>query len=566
MASTPQEIRRKLTHRLALLDADRERYRAHWVDIRDFLLPHHSIGLTGRASGAKDQIDGGKKRSKILDHAPEHALHVLASGMQSGLTSPSRPWFRLALADKALMEQSDVKLWLEICEEQLRYVFSKSNLYRSFHQGYIELGAFGTWAQLIDEDFHTGINCRSFTIGEYWIGLNARLQVDVFYRSFWMTAYQLIEEYGLDNVSTKVKNAYETGNLTTLFEVVQAIEPNDDRLDLNDLSEKPYRSVTFEAGGDDDRLLRVKGYEDFPVQAPRWSTVGAKTYGDSLAMANLGDIKMLQKIVEKQLVNLDKAMNPPLKAPSSLKNDVVNVVPGGITFSDDMAGRDNLSPLYQVPNLIEQAEAKLNAVKLQISKGFYNDLFLMLANLDRRNMTATEVAERHEEKLLMLGPVLERLNNELLDPTVTRTFNVLLRTGMLPPPPPALQGQDIHIEYISILAQAQKLVGVTNVQQFAGFVGSLGAVHPEVFDNVNFDALVEDYADRVGVSPKIMRPPELVAQMRQAKAQQAAMQQQAAIAQQLAQGAKTLSDTSVDPNNALGMLMGRMPGMAPAPN
>lgn len=562
--ATEYEIRKHFTQRLSQMDSDREKWRSHWQELQEYILPEHGFGLSG-SSTATEQLDGGKKRSKILDNTAGKAVNVLAAGMQSGLTSPSRPWFRLTLADADLMNFRPVKEWLQRVEEQIRYVFARSNVYRSLHMDYLEIGTFGTAAQIVLEDFQRGIHCRPFTIGEYWLGVNHMLEVDTFYRSYWATPDQLIGQFGKDRVSQSVQRAYDNKQ-STLVEVIHAIEPNDDRLVLPEVRGKKFRSVYFERRGETDQLLRVGGFDDFPIQSPRWLVVGGKVYGASCGMENLGDIKMLQKINEKQLINLDKALEPPLKAPSSLKNDVVNTVPGGITYADELSGRDAFGPLYNVPVLVNEAEAKIANVQDRIKRGFFSDLFLMLANLDRRNMTATEVAERHEEKLLMLGPVLERLDGELLDPLVDRTFSILARAKMLPPPPPEIAGASLDVEYISVLAQAQKMVAVTGLQQFSGFVGSLGAVRPEVFDNVDFDRMVEVYADSIGVPADIVRDADEVQQIRAAKQKQEQMAQQAAMAQQMAQGAKTLSEADLSGNNALAVLTGRQPGITPPPN
>lgn len=206
-------------------------------------------------------------------------------------------------------------------------------------------------------------------------------------------------------------------------------------------------------------------------------------------------------------------------------------------------------------------------VQERIQRGFFTDLFLMLANQPTRsNVTATEIAERHEEKLLMLGPVLERLEGELLDPLIERTFAILLRAEALPPPPPVLSGRLLDIEYVSILAQAQKLVGVTGIQQFSGFVGGIAAVRPEVLDKVDFDAMVDEYAEIVGVPPKLILPPEAVAKLRAERARAQQMQTAMAMGQQMAEGAKTLSQADLDGNNALSVLTGRQQGITPAPN
>ena len=177
-------------------------------------------------------------------------------------------------------------------------------------------------------------------------------------------------------------------------------------------------------------------------------------------------------------------------------------------------------------------------------------------------MTAREVVERHEEKMLQLGPVMERLTDELLDPLIDRTFSVLLRNGDLPPPPEELQGMELKVEYISILAQAQKLVGTSAVERLASFVGNLAGVRPEVLDKINFDEMVDQYGGMLGVPPQLIRPDEEVAKLRQARAQQAAQAQQAEAAAASVQGARVLSETDTSSDNALTRILSNLGGGA----
>ena len=161
-------------------------------------------------------------------------------------------------------------------------------------------------------------------------------------------------------------------------------------------------------------------------------------------------------------------------------------------------------------------------------------------------MTATEVAERHEEKLLMLGPVLERLHNELLSPLIDMTFTRMVEAGVLLPPPPELQGMELSVEFVSMLAQAQRAIGTNSVDRFVGNLGVVANMKPDVLDKFNGDAWVDAYADMLGVDPNMLVGGEQVAMIREnrnialaAKEQQAAIHQQALIAKDLSQAQTT---------------------------
>ncbi|MEW5726178.1 MAG: portal protein, partial [Thermodesulfobacteriota bacterium] len=180
---------------------------------------------------------------------------------------------------------------------------------------------------------------------------------------------------------------------------------------------------------------------------------------------------------------------------------------------------------------------------------FFNDLFVFL--LRRPGVTATEVVERHEEKLLLLGPVIERQQSELLDPLIERAFGILERSGRLPGAPPEIQGHDLKVEYISLLAQAQKLVGTQAVQSVLQFVGGAAAIDPRVLDKIDLDEAVDVYAEMTGVPPRVVRADEEVEKLRAERAESSRRDQAAQAALAAIQGAKSLSETKTGERNAL---------------
>jgi hypothetical protein len=560
------EFRARLNQRLGQLDIERERWRPHWRDLQRYILPEHGFNLQGLSG--EEQRDGGKKRFFIIDDTASLAVDVFAAGMQSGMTSPSRPWFRLRLEEPELNDFLPVKLWLSTVEELVYRIFSRSNFYGSVHQGYSELGVFGTWAQLIDEDYDTIIRCRPFTCGEFWLALDSKLRIEAFYRRLWMNAAQMVEEFGKENCSTAVQSQYENSQLVTLFEVIQAIELNDDRYYVPQCKGKKYRSAYFERSTSAEQLLRIKGYEELPVQCPRWAVIGGKTYGTSRGMLSLGNVKMLQKLNQKQLENLDKAVDPPLVAPTSMKNDNIFTLPAGVNFTDDLSpGNNGMRPLFQVQNYFDVVQKKIESVQEQLNVTYFVDLFKAISQYETRsNVTAVEIAQRHEEVLLILGPVIERLGTELLSPSIERTLAIAQRLGILPPPPKVIAGLPLHIEYVSILAQAQKMVGTGALQQFVAFCANIAQVFgPQVLDSINSDAVVLLYGEMTGIDPRTLNSTEVVSALRQQRQKAMQQQQQMQQAGMLAQGAKTLADTSTGPGTALSELMGRLnPSPVPA--
>ena len=523
--------RDKLLERWIALKNERSSWDSHWREISDYVLPR-----SGRFFSKKVN-DGGKVHNNIYDNTATRSMRVLAAGMMAGMTSPARPWFRLATQDEDLMKSDSVKLWLHGVTRTMLNVFARSNTYRALHTMYEELATFGTAATVVMSDFDTVIHHQALTAGEYAVATDARGYVNTLYREFEMTVGQIVDEFGQKNISQHVKNQFDRGSLDHWVTVVHVIEPRADRdVHKKDARNMPYKSCYFEHAGNDDTLLRESGYEFFPALAPRWSVTGGDIYGSSPAMESLGDIKQLQHEQLRKAQGIDYQTKPPMQVPTSLKNQGVNALPGGITYVDTAVQNGGIRTAFEVNLNLNHLLEDINDVRTRISSSFYADLFLMLANSNLGRMTATEVAERHEEKLLMIGPVLERLHNELLDPMIEMTFNRMLIAGLVPPPPPEMQEQDINVEFVSMLSQAQKAVGTNSVDRFVGNLGAIAQMKPDVIDKFDSDAWADMYSDMLGVDPNLLVGDTDVAKLREQRAQAA---QQQAQAEQLNQGADT---------------------------
>lgn len=551
----------------AQLEAERSSFIPTWRDCGEQILPRRPRFFVSDAN------KGDRRNQKIIDSTATLAARTLRSGMMGGVTSPARPWFRLSTPDPSMAEFGPVKEWLHLVTQRMSYVLMKSNYYNVKPIVYGDLGVFGTAAYSIEEDFQSVIRCNAFPVGSYMIAKDYRGMINVFVRDFRMTVRQLVEQFGQTDdrtgrpmwemFSSQVKSLWGRGEYETWIDVRHILKPNENfdprRLDSKF---KKFSSCYYEVGsasgiahydmGDDDRFLSEKGYDYFPVLCPRWEVSGEDVYGTSCPGVDaLGDTKALQLMHKRKAEAIEKMVRPPMTAPSSLRNQKASILPGDVTYVDTHTGQNGFKPAYEVNPRIAELTADIREHQQRVQRAFFEDLFLMLATSDRRQITAREIDERHEEKLLALGPVMEQLNQDDLDPTIDITFDMMMRQEMLPPPPDELAGVDLKVEYISVMAQAQKLVGIAGIERFAGFVGNIAGVHPPALQKVDIDQMIDEYGDAVGISPRIVRTDEAVAEMRaqEAKAQQA--QATAAMLQQGAGAAKDLSQADMEGDNAL---------------
>lgn len=539
MEKTEQQ---KLMSRWGQLQTERQTWFEHWQEISDYLLPRSGKFLL------QDHGRGRKRHNNIYDSTGTRALRVLAAGMMSGMTSPARPWFRLTTSDNELDDYGPVKVWLKQVTQQMRDVFARSNTYLALHSMYEELGAFGTAPSIILSDFDSVIHHHPLTAGEYCLATNYKGQVTTLYREFDKTVGEVVAEFGIDKVSPTVKSLYDRGSLDQWVTILHIIEPRSDRdASMRDAKNKAWKSCYIEKGSNTDKYLRESGYDQFPVICPRWAATGGDTYGSSPGMEALGDIKQLQQEQLRKAQGIDYMTNPPLQMPSSLKNSEVDSLPGGVTFVDVTGPSNGIRTQFDVRLDLNHLLVDIQDVRGRINAIFYADIFLMLANQADKRMTATEVAERHEEKLLMLGPVLERLHNEMLIPKIDLTFSRMLQAGIVPTPPPELQGQNLNVDFVSLLAQAQQAVGTNSVDRFVGTLGMIANIKPDVLDKFDADKWADVYSDMLGTDPELIVPSDKVALIRKARAEAQQQAQQAAMAPGLAQVARNASQ--IDPQN-----------------
>jgi hypothetical protein len=539
--------------RLSTLEKERSSFISQYQDITDYIVPRR-----GRYE-ISDRNKGDKRHDKIINSRGTMAGRTLASGLMAGLTSPARPWMEIGTPDPDMMKFAPVKEWLRLLTKIMFQIYAQGNLYNILPLVYSETGHFGTGCMTHVDDFQDVARFYAHTVGSYMIAQNDRLVVDTIVREFEMTVGNMVSQFGLENVSTAARNLWDRGNYDAVRPVVHFVEPNPERnFGSKFAQDMPFRSVYYEKGNNDkNKFLQEKGFEEFPGYAPRWDVTDNDIYGTNCpGMTALGDIKALQTLEKRKAQAVDKMVNPPLKGPGSLKNYPITTLPGGTNMYDGDTTREGLQPLYQVDPRLTELTADIAAHENRINEAFYADLFLQLANLQGvQPRNQLELAQRNEEKLLMLGPVLERMHGELLDPMNDRTFNQIMRAGIMPPPPEELAGQPLKVTYISSLAMAQRAVATGTIDRMVGFIGGFAEVKPDALDKLNADAAIDEYSNALGAPPRLINDGDTVNAIRQKREERIKQQQQLQLAQIAASAAKDASAADTSGDNLLSKIV-----------
>lgn len=545
-AQFDDDRRRLLKRYYKLRDERQTGYDPQFRDIGELILP-------GIGDFFQDDLNrGGNAHSAILDNTAERAAATLAAVIMSFSTSPARQWFALSTVDPSLTEYRPAKLWLTDSTRRLQRVFSRSNTYSALHQNYEELVGFGNSCAVVAPSTERVIHVHPVTCGQYVWATGFDQSVNTLFREFKLTVGQCVAEFGFDRCSSSVQNRYRNNDLDSQVTVIHAIEPRRDRDPrYRDAKNMPWRSLYFEAGntrrGTDYQTdaaqatewLSEGGYPQFPVLAGRWRTSGGNTYARGPGHSAIGDVKSLQHLQQRFGLCVDLQTDPPLAHPPTMANRTVDGLPGGRNPVPDGPG---IRPIFESRLELQYLLESIRDTRTRIERAFFVDLLLMLSQgPDYPQKTAHEIVERHEEKLMLIGPAQQRMEQTIQKPLIQVTLGYMIDAGLLLPPPPELLDVPLNIDFLSVFSQAQRAVGMFATDRFINTIGALSSLRPDVTDKLDVDRMVERYGSDLGIDPETLRSDDQVAEVRRQRAEADAKQQQA---EQMAVGAKAARDLS----------------------
>ncbi len=526
-----------------------ELIRAPWDnrcrEVTDYLFPY-----AGRYDDSSAN-DGKDRATLIIDSSATYSSTILSAGMMSFQNSRARPWFKLTLRNKNLAKRYNVKVWLAECTQIVHDAFNESNTYSALRKSYDELGAFGTSCTILEPDFDSVLWLHSVTNGRFYLADNFRGEIDTCYRKMSLTLAQLAQEFTAEKLPLNLRADFENKrNLHQRHDVIHAIKPRRDRnRNSRRNTDKPWGSYYFLKGGPQNQgLLRESGYDIFPVLAPRWDTRGGDVYGNGPGFNTIGHIKQLQQEQYRKAQAIDQMSDPARQGPSGLKDKDQEAAPGSFT-PVDMA-----SPTAKVQNLVDiridlsHLLMDIEDVRRQIRMHWFTELFQAHLGAGDTQKTAEEIKAKTEEKMVLLGPVVSNLDREQDMPLIKFAFWRLWEGGAFPPVPDELAGEAVEIESMSVLAQAQKAIGVNQIDRFASYVGMIAAGKAsgsDVWDTFNTDLSIERYADKLSIDPDLIVPGPQRALIRNAHARAQAEADQAQIDAQNSGTIKNLGTTPV---------------------
>jgi len=523
-----------------------------WRELAQVYLPYTHPWLLNVKKSEKFSLNPNYITSEGLI-----ALRTQTAGLMNGITSPTRPWFKLQIGHDLDRLSVSARQWLTSVERIMHGVLARSNFYNTMSMSYFDLGLFNISGTQIFEDRRDVIRCQRFNTGEFYVAYDYLDRLVRYGREISMSLEEIRKEFGEENMPAmwreQYKNPASRSSKRTVIHMVERKDATPETMPISNRFE--WREVYWGEGQEEGTVMKLKGYREQPAMFPRWSA--ELQYGNAPAMDALADMRELQQLLIKKGVGLEKLIDPPMLFDAQLRNMPKSTMPGGHTYVPNLANFTGAKPAFQVQIPVQELREDINEIKLSIREIFHNDLFKMISQLDTVR-SATEIDARREEKLVLLAHFLERFENEQLDPTIERTFNICQRADLFPLPPSDIRESDIDVSYVSILTTAQRAIGTVPLERVLAMVGNVAAVEPSVLDIVNFDEFVYTYSRDIGASPTILRDAEQLKQARAAREEQLAQLQASQTAETAIQAGKTLSETDVGGGaNALQRVLGQ---------
>ena len=532
-----KELSKELKDNLSRLQSKRQTWESHWQEVADYMLPRKS-------DINRERQKGDKRNIQIFDGTAVHSLELLASSLHGMLTSNANRWFQLRFKEAVLNDSDEAREWLEDATDKMYIAFQRSNFQTEIFENYHDLIAFGTSCLFIEEDKDDIIAFSARHIKEIYITENQKGFVDTIYRKFKLTAKAALERFGKENVSRDILTKFQKTPFDDV-EIVHVVKPrnifNPRKLDKQNM---PFQSIYMEY--ESGHIISIGGFREFPYVVPRYLKASNEIYGRSPGMNSLPDVKVLNKMVEVSLKAAQKQVDPPLLVADDAVILPIRTSPGSINYFRS-GSRDTIQPLNigaNNPLGLNMEDQRRNA----ISRAFHVDQLLIQEN---RTMTATEVMQRNQEKMKILGPVIGRLQQELLQPLIIRVFNIMLRNKLFVEAPEILENQEIDIEYVSPVAIAQKGAELESIMRGLELFGSISQIAP-VTDYLDENGLVKEIIKILGLPAKIIKSDSQVQQVREQRAAAQAQQQQMMQALQESQVAKNAAPMVKELNNGSG--------------
>lgn len=550
--------------RFRALKEEGEDIRRLWRDIDDAEVRERAWWLAG------DDVESIKRMANysapIINNTILDVARTLAGGIYSGLTPPSKEWYRIRPASDYLEDDHEAEDYLARLTAKTRSIIARSIFYAEIYKLYWDASFFGMSSILMEDDPDRILSFMTLPPGSYWPAGDGKGRISSLFRRYVMTLENVAEEFGVEALPDQlVYNLGDSSHYDDDIVIIQAIQPVR-KGDREAPAWAKYESVYLLEEHDDkpDRILKRAHYRVKPFAVFRWSADLVLPYPRRWPGRDvIGDCKQLNLLESDKLLGVENIAKPALAADADFRGKFRNGYPepGEIVFVDKLSDK-GIYPIIRERMNLTEIRNEIAAAELRIQRAFYNHYFMAMLG-ERKDMTKAEVDYRAEEKAAIIGAVTEQFSGELLPDILNRVVDAVYFHDLAPPPPDVLQGMETRYEYIGPLTiSAQVLEGAKIDSLLRSIYEMVAGGQAEAWDSIDIDQAINVKAKAIGVNPDVVRSFDTVKEMRAARNKAAAEQQQGEALERAAAAARNLGSANTEQGTLLGDMTGGGDGQA----
>jgi hypothetical protein len=495
----------------------RSGYDAFLTDIAEYVRPSTaSFYNTGEISPVTSNV-------RCYDSTAMWSAEQLAAGY-AGFLIPSNDRWADVIIDGDEKVDRDGQIWLDMVSDLMfkEYANPRSRFISSMQEDFYDLSGFGSSVLYQDYNYKTGnTRFRAYPLTSCWMAENNDGFIDVMHRSTNYTTRQLYQEFDsnvLNAIEQVVKD--QAKNLRT-WEIIHIVRPNTDKLSSPYKVKKKFMSVYIIRQLKE--IVKLGGYNYFPYQVGREKVVPGHVYGQSCAFTMLPAIKMLNAMMRTVIKSANKAIDPPIMAPSEGFIVPLNSDAGALWWYDAATMNPEAVKQFDHRGNFQISDNIIQDVRDQITRGFHVDW--LIRNKKNERQTATEIMDDRDEMLRQLSPTLGRVETEKIANIVKTTYYLMNQAGRIPQAPTSLSKKKLDIRFQSPTARAQYGARGADIQRYVAEITPMINLYPSMADTLDPDALSEYIARIRNVPAIIMRDEQSKMELRQQKEQEAQTQQ-----------------------------------------
>lgn len=490
---------------------------SYWQDVANFCIPRKAWITTIKISGEM------LKFNFLYDSRAILAIKKSAAGFQSNLTNRSSKWLAWrSLEDKYMQAGSNQRYFRECSDIQLG-ILDGTNYYESQLENFTDHLWCGSATMLTEEDWKDEVRYTEVPIEQVNVELDERGELRSLYRNFKFTVDQCINKFGEANISPEMRKAMTDDKSYTKFEVMHYVGPRH-RRDVTKADNVNMEYMSVWTVTKEVHVLGEGGFTSNPYDFQRFWVHSDDIYGYSPAMDVLASIKLAnaqkRTLIRRAMKDADQAT----MMPARFFLGRLNQNPAAMNYYDKTKfSKEDFSTIPTGGN--NQLSVEMMQLEQSIiDEGFFLPLFQALSNVTKE-MNVPETQKRISESLGLISPVVGRMCKGISN-VQSRTFEILNRRGLMPPPPAELQNVEMKMIFLGPLAKAQRASELSGLVQWASFIGSMAPIIPDIKDNMDGDVIANISGDMFNVDPRVIRDGNKVNAMRQrtAEAQRRAAQ------------------------------------------